>query len=1380
MSPRTFFINGTLNNNGSLSNNAGLGGKISIGSTGALNNAGTVINNYELTNSGTFNNAGTVINNFSLTNSGTFTNNGGLDNKGLLTNNNTFTNNGTLTNTGSFNADVISAFFNGTDITINPENLFDIIVDGIGSVISGEGLGIIYNTDDFTNNGTLNNKFVLLNAGTLTNTSPTTLNNEGLLINTKDLINSGQFNNSAIVINSSNLTNTGVLDNTGSGTFDLTSFFDGENFSFDFSNLSSLLAGNGVLLNLNGGTIDNSGTLNNDGFLINLGTLNNTSATTLNNSGILYNGNTLTNTGTLNNTGTGTIDFTPLFSEGSFSLDFSDLSDLLGGNGILVNGGTIDNSGTLNNDGFLINLGTLNNTSATTLNNNFLLVNLESLSNTQGAVANNNGIMVNLGTFTNEGQFSNGRPVSVLISELTSLDSENLLGDIASTLTSGIMVNLEDVKNSGTFDNNFVFANIGSFENQSGGVLNNDFLLVNTEAMWNKTGGNMTNNGLLMNFGTLTNDGTVSNNGTIGAFSLDNPLQLGAIYNRGTLNNTGDFTNRFIVYNDGELNTSGTFDNRFLLVNADDMENSGSMTNSGLFLNFGSFTNDGSLVNEGPFGASFSGSAFALDANTLDNPLQLGAIYNGATLNNTGDFTNRFIVYNDGELNTSGTFDNRFLLVNANNMENSGSMTNSGLFLNFGSFTNDGSLVNEGPFGASFSGSAFALDANTLDNPLQLGAIYNGATLNNTGDFTNRFIVYNDGELNTSGTFDNRFLLVNANNMENSGSMTNSGLFLNFGSFTNDGSLVNEGPFGASLPENASEMTASDLDNPIQLGAIYNGGNLTNSGTFENEFLLVNAGTLSNNTEGSMTNSGFILNFGTLANNGDLFNDGGFKNLGILKGNGTIYGYFSNDGIIAPGNSIGTLTFEGSYTHNDSAIYALEVDSIGNSDLIDVKKTVAGRSGNAILNGGLVNVSPAKGFYRWGTFYTILTAENEVFGTFDDVNFPLSSLFLVPSLRYDDRNVYLDLVSDFTSSARTDNQYAVASALDSIPVSVQGDMADVMTCLVYQPTVNSALKAIDRISGHIYTALPDASFYSIDRYLGAVSSHFGGFSMNDKQGIESGFWSSGFGGWGDRDGTDTSSQYTYELTGGIFGYDHKLSETLLLGVAAGYASTDLSMDNLNEKANVDSWQGSLYGLYKDGPLHIGLIGSYGSHNYTTTRHIDFSCVNRTASADYDAYDLSASLEAGYRIDTGKNTFIMPTASLQAIWLNSEAFAEKGASALNLIVDDEHSTTLPGRIGLTFGVETTDRKGGKFTPEVRFALRHDFAADNQYSHQASFAGAPDQSFTIKSDRVERDSFEAGATLAYETKSGTSIFVSYDANLASDMNEQAAAFGFRYTW
>ncbi|WP_153000676.1 autotransporter outer membrane beta-barrel domain-containing protein, partial [Chlorobium limicola] len=827
-------------------------------------------------------------------------------------------------------------------------------------------------------------------------------------------------------------------------------------------------------------------------------------------------------------------------------------------------------------------------------------------------------------------------------------------------------------------------------------------------------------------------------------------------------------------------------------VNADNLWNQkgGSMTNSGLFLNFGSFANDGSLVNEGPIGASFSNSAFALDANTLDNPLQLGAIYNGGTLDNTGDFTNRFIVYNDEVMNTSGTFDNRFLLVNADNLWNQtdGDMTNSGLFLNFGSFTNDGSLVNEGPFGASFSGSAFALDANTLDNPLQLGAIYNRGTLNNTGNFTNRFIVYNDGELNTSGTLDNQFLLVNADNLwnQNGGSMTNSGLFLNFGSFTNDGSLVNEGPFGASLPENAFELTANDLDNPMQLGAIYNGGNLTNSGTFDNQFLLVNANELWNKEEGTITNTGLILNFdtltndGTLVNNGSLVNTGDINNNGTLKGNGTIIGNFTNDGTIAPGNSIGTMTIYGDYVHNAGAVYALDVDSSGNSDLIEVKDLLFIFGGKAYLNGGIVDVTPEPGDYSWGTSYTILTTDNGVFGTFDDVEFPLEARFLAPSLRYTNRNVYLDLISNFTPSAQTDNQHAVASALDSIPVSIHGDMADVMNCMVYLPTENAALRAIDRISGHIHAALPDATLYSVDRYLGAVSGHFGGFSMNDKQGIESGFWSSGFGGWGDRDGTDIASRYAYDLTGGIFGYDHKLSETLLLGASVGYASMDLSMDDLSENADVESWQGAIYGFYKDGPLHVGLIGSYGSHDYSTTRNIDFSCVNRTATADYDADDLSAAIEVGYRIETGKNTFIMPTASLQAIWLSRDAFTEKGASALNLIVDEEHTTSLPGRIGLTFGGKTTDRKGGKFTPEMRIAWRHDFAADNQYSHQASFAGAPDQSFTINGNDEVRDSFEAGATLAYETKSGTSIFVSYDANLAKDMNEQAAAFGFRYTW
>jgi len=1090
----------------------------------------------------------------------------------------------------------------GTDITINPEKLIDVIVGGL---VSGEGLGIIYNTDDFTNNGTLNNKFVLWNDGTLSNTSPTTLNNEGLLINTDELINSGQFNNSAILINNSNLTNTGILDNTGSGTFDIASFFDGENFSFDFSNISSLLAGNGVLLNLDGGTLDNSGTLNNNGFLINLGALNNTSFTTLNNSGILYNGNTLTNSGVLNNNGTGGIDLSSFFSEGSFSPDFSDLSALLDGNGILVNGGTIDNSGTLNNDGFLINLGTLNNTSPTTLNNNFLLVNSGDLNNESGAEAYNNGIMVNLGTFTNEGQFSNRSEVPDLVSGLTSLDPDNLLGDIVSTLTSGIMVNLDEVKNSGTFDNNFVFANIGSFENQSGGELNNNFLLVNTEELRNQNGG--------------------------------------------------------------------------------------SMTNSGLFLNFGSFTNDGTLDNNGPIGALFSASPFSLNTEALDNPLQLGAIYNGGTFDNTGDFTNRFIVYNDGKMNTSGTFGNQFLLVNADNL------------------------------------------------------------WNQTG-----------------------------------GSMTNSGLFLNFGSFTNDGTLVNEGPFGASLPENVLTFTESDLDDPLQLGTIYNGGNMMNSGTFENEFLLVNSNELWNKEEGTITNTGLILNFdtltndGKLVNNGTLVNTGDINNYGTLMGNGTIIGDFINDGTIAPGNSIGTQTIYGDYVHNADAVYALDVDSNGNSDLIRVKDVLCFFDGKAYLNGGIVDVTPEDGDYSWGTSYKIVTTDKGVVGTFDDVEFPLDARFLAPSLRYTNRNVYLDLISDFTPSAQTDNQHAVASALDSVPVSIHGDMADVMNCMVYLPTENAALMAIDRISGHIHAALPDATLYSVDRYLGAISGRFGGFSMNDKQGIESGFWSSGFGGWGDREGTDIGSRYAYDLTGGIFGYDHKLSETLLLGAAVGYASMDLSMDDLSENADAESWQGAIYGLYKDGPIHVGLIGSYGSHDYKTTRKIDFSCVNRTALADYNAYDLSAHLEAGYRIDTGKNTYVMPAASLQAIWMNRDAFTENGASAMNLIVDEEQTTSIPGRIGLTFGGETTDRNGGKFTPEIRVAWRHEFAADNQYSHQASFAGAPAQSFVIKGDGLKRDSFEAGATVAYETKSGTSIFVSYDASLASDMNEQAAAFGFRYTW
>ncbi|HSF11509.1 MAG TPA: autotransporter-associated beta strand repeat-containing protein, partial [Erythrobacter sp.] len=95
-----------------------------------------------------------------------------------------------------------------------------------------------------------------------------------------------------------------------------------------------------------------------------------------------------------------------------------------------------------------------------------------------------------------------------------------------------------------------------------------------------------------------------------------------------------------------------------------------------------------------------------------------------------------------------------------------------------------------------------------------------------------------------------------------------------------------------------------------------------------------------------------------------------------LDGTGRIIGNLVNNGTVAPGNSIGTLTVQGNYTHNAGSVLEIEFDANGNIDLLDV-------TGNAVLNGGtirFVGIGGAEG--QGGTF---LRTGGTVTGTFDTV-----------------------------------------------------------------------------------------------------------------------------------------------------------------------------------------------------------------------------------------------------------------------------------------------------------------------------------------------------------------------------------------------------------
>jgi autotransporter-associated beta strand protein len=94
-----------------------------------------------------------------------------------------------------------------------------------------------------------------------------------------------------------------------------------------------------------------------------------------------------------------------------------------------------------------------------------------------------------------------------------------------------------------------------------------------------------------------------------------------------------------------------------------------------------------------------------------------------------------------------------------------------------------------------------------------------------------------------------------------------------------------------------------------------------------------------------------------------------------LDGTGRLIGNLVNNGTVAPGNSIGTLTVEGNYVQNAGAVLEVEFDAAGNIDLLNV-------TGTAALNGTL-RFSSLGG--AEGTGGTFLTAAGGVSGTFANV-----------------------------------------------------------------------------------------------------------------------------------------------------------------------------------------------------------------------------------------------------------------------------------------------------------------------------------------------------------------------------------------------------------
>ncbi|HEV7544898.1 MAG TPA: autotransporter domain-containing protein, partial [Reyranella sp.] len=535
------------------------------------------------------------------------------------------------------------------------------------------------------------------------------------------------------------------------------------------------------------------------------------------------------------------------------------------------------------------------------------------------------------------------------------------------------------------------------------------------------------------------------------------------------------------------------------------------------------------------------------------------------------------------------------------------------------------------------------------------------------------------------------------------------------------------------------------------------GSTLNNGGTFQsvnasllNQGTLLNSGTMLSDliNGGSATNTGTLTgnvsNAGSFINNGVV--NGAFNNVGMLSGSGTV-GNFFNMGVVAPGNSIGTMNVAGNFVNAASGTYVAEVVGQGQSDRIAV-------AGAAALQGGTVVVSALPGLaFAPSTTNTILNAAGGLTGTFAAVNelYP----FLLSNLSYDANNAYLTLqVGGFAAQALNPNQYAVGSVLDASAPSATGDYATVLGTLA-TATAAQGQAFMTAVSGQNYAGFSSSMVQGAQLFMNNFANQTGGggspvsnrvalaeacdVACDTTQPPQWGAWGGGLGGLGTIGANQPLGTVTYNVGGFAAGLDRLITPTTRLGVTAGYTTGTQWVGGFDGVGRTDTFQTGLYGGYSQDKVYADAIVGYAYGYNQMWRNIPIPGLGqRTAQGRTGANQFFGQAETGYRVDLGgtAEAFVTPFARLQAYTGTQNGFTETGAQSLNLTVAQQTTNSLRSVLGAQLGGAMDLGWREKLAMQFRLGWSHEYA-DTGRPVTATLAGAPALAFTTYGVAPQRD-------------------------------------------
>jgi outer membrane autotransporter protein len=277
-----------------------------------------------------------------------------------------------------------------------------------------------------------------------------------------------------------------------------------------------------------------------------------------------------------------------------------------------------------------------------------------------------------------------------------------------------------------------------------------------------------------------------------------------------------------------------------------------------------------------------------------------------------------------------------------------------------------------------------------------------------------------------------------------------------------------------------------------------------------------------------------------------------------------------------------------------------------------------------------------------------------------------------------------------------------------------------------------------------------------------------------------GFFATGTVSMGEHDETSGNAGFDFTTSGLTIGSDYPISENFYLGGALGYSRVDNDFDQATGGLDVDGYSLSLYSTYSlpNGYYMDGIIRA-GWSNYQQDRKFTFNNAMQKASAEYDSFDYSLSLSAGYELASGAWN-LQPYARIDYVKVDIESFDEEAetadASTSLLTIDDQSISSLKSALGGQFSYALSTRSG-VFSPFLRFEWQHEFKDDSRRI-KSRLVSNPTVLTSLETDNPDRDFFNLGTGISAVFPNGVLGFLYYEYLLSHrDISQHTINGGIR---